>query len=216
MSAEELRSGAVAGAIRRHRLLVVLRRIEPRDRLLSLADELADAGARIFEITLDAPAGDDDLAAVRSRLTSRPDGPFLVGAGTVRTHEQLGAARRAGADFAVAPLFDPAVTAASAASGLPFIPGAMSPTELASAWGAGATFVKLFPASALGASFVHELRGPMPEIEIIPTGGVDGDSAAGFLAAGAVAVGIGGALLRASPEARRALVRSVTEQEGAR
>jgi len=146
---------------------------------------------------------------VRERLGARTDGPFVVGAGTILHSGQLGAARRAGADFAVAPLLDPDLVSTSVAQGLPFIPGAFSPTEAAGAWAAGATFVKLFPASALGPTFVRELRGPMPDVELVPTGGIDAGNAAAFLEAGAAAVGIGGAIVRASAADRRAIVTAV-------
>lgn len=202
----DLRSGAVAGAIRRHRLIAVLRRVEPRDALLRLVDELADAGVRTFEITLDAPEGADDLAAVRAHLAGRD---CLVGAGTVLRPEQLDAARRAGADFVVSPLLDVGLVRAALDGALPFVPGAMTPTEAATAWAAGATFVKLFPASAVGPSFVRELRGPLPEVQLIPTGGIDATNAGAFLAAGAAAVGIGSAITRATREERRALVAAV-------
>jgi 2-dehydro-3-deoxyphosphogluconate aldolase/(4S)-4-hydroxy-2-oxoglutarate aldolase len=96
------------------------------------------------------------------------------------------------------------------AAGLPFVPGALTPTEIATAWYAGATFVKLFPASAVGPSLVRELRGPMPEVELIPTGGIDAANAVAFLEAGAIAVGIGSAIVRAAPDARRALVEALT------
>jgi 2-dehydro-3-deoxyphosphogluconate aldolase/(4S)-4-hydroxy-2-oxoglutarate aldolase len=208
--AATLRRGTAAELIRRHRLIVVLRRIEPTARLLALVDELAASGARAFEITFDAPSAGEDVAAVRESMAGRQDGPFLIGAGTVTGLAQLQAARAAGVDFAVAPLLDPAVVGASVAAGLPFVPGAFTPTEIAAAWAAGATFVKLFPASAVGPAFVRELRGPLPEVEIIPTGGVDGSNAADYLAAGAVAVGIGGGLTRVDAAARRAVVESVT------
>ena len=209
MSATGLRRGSVADAIRRHRLIAVLRRVQPRDALLQLVDELADAGVRVFEITLDAPDGADDLAAVKAHLAGRA---CLVGAGTIMRAEQLDAARSAGADFAVAPLLDPALLRAAVDGDLPFIPGAMTPSEAATAWAAGATFVKLFPASAVGPSFVRELRGPLPEVQLIPTGGVDASNAGAFLAAGAAAVGIGGAITRATAEERRAIVASVVRR----
>ena len=211
MSASDLRAGTVASAIREHRLIVVLRRIEPRDRLLSLLTELADAGVRAFEITMDGTLAADDLAAARSHLASRSDGPFLAGAGTILRRDQLDAARQAGADFGVSPLLDPELVTASLESGLPFMPGAMTPTEAAAAWEAGATFVKLFPASAVGPSFVRELRGPLPDVALIPTGGIDGGNARAFLDAGAGAVGIGGAIVRASAKERAAIVRSLLE-----
>jgi 2-dehydro-3-deoxyphosphogluconate aldolase / (4S)-4-hydroxy-2-oxoglutarate aldolase len=209
VSGADLRSRVVATSIRTHRLIVVLRRVEPRDRLLSLVAELADAGVRAFEITMDAPAAADDLAATRRSLHERSDGPFLVGAGTILGQDQLDGARRAEADFGVAPLLDVSLLRSAVEAGLPFIPGAMTPTEVAAAWAAGATFVKLFPASAVGPSFVRELRGPLPEVQLIPTGGIDAGNAAAFLEAGAAAVGIGSAITRATPEERRALVASV-------
>lgn len=206
MSATELRSGPVAEAIRRHRLIAVLRRVQPRESLIRLVDELADAGVRVFEITLDAPEGADDLAAVRTHLAGRD---CLVGAGTIRRPEQLDAARDAGADFAVAPLLDLDLVRDAVDGGLPFVPGAMTPTEAATAWNAGATFVKLFPASAVGPAFVRELRGPLPDMQLIPTGGIDATNAAAFLDAGAVAVGVGGAITRGTPDERHALVTSL-------
>ena len=206
MNAADLRGGRVADAIRRHRLIAVLRRVQPRDALLRLVDELADAGVRIFEITLDAPHGADDLAAVRADLAG---GDCLIGAGTVLQGEQLEAARRAGADFGGSPILDPGLLGRALDDGLPFIPGAMTPTEAATAWDAGATFVKLFPASAVGPAFVRELRGPLPHVQLIPTGGIDAGNAGAFLAAGAAAVGIGSAITRATPEQQHAIVDSV-------
>jgi 2-dehydro-3-deoxyphosphogluconate aldolase/(4S)-4-hydroxy-2-oxoglutarate aldolase len=201
-----LRDGAVARAVRAHRVIAVLRRIEPRSALLTLVGELAEAGVRVFEVTLDAASGAADLATVRSELANRTDGPFTVGAGTVLRQYQLAAAERAGADFAVSPILDRELMDAALGNGMPFIPGALTPTEIAAAWSGGATFVKLFPASAVGPALVRELRGPMPEVELIPTGGVDGATGPAFLAAGAVAIGVGGALVRATPDERRELV----------
>jgi len=211
MTAADLRRSPVADAIRNHRLIAVLRRIDPRPALLALVDELAEAGVRVIEITLDAPSGTGDLAAVRAHLAVRRDATYVVGAGTVLRLEQLDAARDAGADFIVAPILDVALVRAALELGMPVIPGGLTPTEIVAAWSAGATFVKVFPASAVGPTFVRELRGPLPEIDLVPTGGVDSTNAAAFLAAGAAAVGIGGALVRASAEERRALVGSFLE-----
>ncbi len=213
MTFDTLRLGPVAAAIRRHRLIVVLRRVAPQAALLDLVGELADAGARAFEITFDAPSAEADLAAVRSCLAGRSDGPYLVGAGTILRRGQLEAARRAGADFAVAPLLDVSLIDTAVSEGLPFIPGAFTPTEIRTAWAAGATFVKLFPASALGPSFARELRGPMPEVELIATGGVDATNARLYLDSGAVAVGIGRAITNADAASRRALVEAIRAGE---
>jgi len=217
-TAVELRTGAVAAAIRAHRLIVILRRIEPRERLLALVDALIDAGARIFEVTFDAPSVGGDVVALREHLAAREspagqaDGSarILVGAGTLIRPEQLDAAIGAGVDFGVAPVLDHEMVATATSAGLPFVPAGLTPTEIASAWAGGATFVKLFPASAVGPAMVREIRGPLGEIELIPTGGVDLENAALFLQAGAVAVGIGSAIIRASPDERRAIVGSIT------
>jgi 2-dehydro-3-deoxyphosphogluconate aldolase/(4S)-4-hydroxy-2-oxoglutarate aldolase len=210
MTPEALRDGRVAEAIRACRLIVVLRRIEPRERLVALVDELADAGARAFEITFDAASAAADIAAVREHVGRRAGGgACLVGAGTVLDAGQLEAAHAAGADFAVAPVLDLPLVRASLGIGLPFVPGAMTPTEMAAAWAAGATFVKLFPASAVGPSFVREIRGPLRDLQIIPTGGIDGTNARAFLEAGAAAVGIGSALTKADAETRRTIVTSL-------
>ncbi len=209
MTGQDLRSGQVAELIRQRRLVAVLRRVAPRDALLKLVGDLASAGIRIFEVTLDAAEAAEDLIACSQLLAARGDGPFAVGAGTVRTPEQLAAAQRAGAAFAVSPVFDPDLVRAAVDTGLPFVPGAATPTEADQAWRSGATFVKLFPASSLGPAFVRELRGPMPEIETIVTGGIDAGNARAFLDAGAVAVGIGSALVRSTAGEQRALVESV-------
>jgi 2-dehydro-3-deoxyphosphogluconate aldolase / (4S)-4-hydroxy-2-oxoglutarate aldolase len=198
----KLRASDVALAIRERRLIAVLRRIEPRERLLGLVDELVADGIGIFEITFDSIDAAADLAAVRERI----DGDGWVGAGTIRTTEHVKAAIDAGAAFGVSPILDRAVVDAALIADLPFVPGAYSPTEVDLAWRAGATFVKLFPGSSLGPSHVRELRGPLPDVETIVTGGVDASNAAAFLEAGAVAVGVGSALTRMTHAERRALV----------
>lgn len=209
------RSGPVADAIRDAGLVIVLRRVAPRQRLLDLIDELAEAGARIFEITLDDDDAPADLAAARHLLTESHGGACLVGAGTVRTVHHLESAVDAGAAFGVSPVFDPPILASALDAGMPFVPGAYTPTEVDAAWRAGATFVKIFPGSSLGASHVRELHGPLPEIETIVTGGVDATNAISFLEAGAVAVGIGSAIVRATPDERRSLIASISAAIGA-
>jgi 2-dehydro-3-deoxyphosphogluconate aldolase/(4S)-4-hydroxy-2-oxoglutarate aldolase len=204
-----LRHSDVATTIRAARLIVVLRRIPPHERLLELLDELADAGARIFEITLDGQDAGADLVTARHHLAGWGDHRCLVGAGTVRTVAELRSAIEARAAFGVSPVFDPKIAAAALEAGLPFVPGAYTPTEADAAWRAGATFVKVFPGSSLGPSHVRELRGPLPEIEMIVTGGVDATNAIEFLEAGAVAVGIGSAIVRASARERRALLAGI-------
>ncbi|HEY4633268.1 MAG TPA: bifunctional 4-hydroxy-2-oxoglutarate aldolase/2-dehydro-3-deoxy-phosphogluconate aldolase [Candidatus Limnocylindrales bacterium] len=211
-STDVLRSSTIADHIRATKLIAVLRRIEPQSRLLELAEALAGDGIRTFEVTFDGPTAPEDLRAVRQLLDETGPADAIVGAGTIRSIDALDTAREAGAAFAVSPGLDVDVVRRSIAHGLPCIPGAYTPTEVDAALRAGATFVKLFPASSLGPTHVRELRGPFPEIETIATGGVDATNARAFLDAGCVAVGIGGALVRATPAERRALVAEVSGQ----
>jgi 2-dehydro-3-deoxyphosphogluconate aldolase/(4S)-4-hydroxy-2-oxoglutarate aldolase len=201
-----LRHSPVADLIRSTRLIAILRRIEPQARLLELIASLAADGVRVFEVTFDTPSAADDLVAARDRLAALGRADAVVGAGTVRTLEALDQAADAGAAFVVGPALDPAVVDRALGRGLPVIPGAYSPTEIALAWERGATFVKLFPASSLGPSHVREMRGPFPDIELIATGGIDAASARAFLDAGCVAVGVGSALVSGDAAERRAIV----------
>lgn len=204
-----MRASDVADLVRQERLIVILRRVTPRARMLDLVTELAAAGARLFEITLDSPAAADDLEACRVALPALGPGRCLVGAGTIRDLDQLAAARDAGASFGVSPVLDRVVLESALNDGLAFMPGAYTPTEVDLAWRSGATFVKLFPASSLGPSHIRELRGPLPEIETVATGGVDAANACSYLDAGAMAVGIGSAILKASADERRTLVSAI-------
>lgn len=213
MNAPDPRTSLAAIIIRRSQLVVVLRRIEPIGRLLELVDELADAGARAFEITMDARDAPAAIRDAKQRLDDRPDGPFAVGAGTVLEAGQLQAAMEVGAMFGVAPVLDQPILREAVAAGFPFVPGCFTPSEALVAWRAGASFVKLFPASALGPSFVRELRGPLPDISVIPTGGVDATNALAFLAAGAAAVGVGSAFVRGDATERAAIIAAVRRGE---
>ena len=208
-TAESLRASDVAAAIREERLIVVLRRVAPQSRLIALVEQLAGVGVRIFEITFDAPGAADDLGACRAAMGGAGGASLLFGAGTIRTAAALDAAVASGAAFGVSPSLDPGILAATLDRGLPFFFNDTATTEIDAAWRAGSTFVKVFPASSVGPSHLREIRGPMPEVELIPTGGIDGSSAPAYLAAGAVAVGIGGAIVNASPDERAAIVAAV-------
>ena len=157
------------------------------DRVERIAEGLVAGGIRAFEITLNSP---DALSAIATLARGWGD-RLLVGAGTVL--DIVGAERAcdAGARFIVSPHTDPALVDWAVGRGLSAFPGAFSPTEILVAWSAGATAVKLFPASVAGPAFVREFRGPFRDIPLIATGGVTIESAPAFLAAGAAAVGMG-------------------------
>nr|WP_154921754.1 bifunctional 4-hydroxy-2-oxoglutarate aldolase/2-dehydro-3-deoxy-phosphogluconate aldolase [Microbacterium testaceum] len=150
---------------------------------------LAQAGVRSVELTLTTPGTFDAFAALRSSF----DGD--LGIGTVTNLDQLERAIEVGADYVVTPITSSALVERAVAAGIPIIPGGLTPTELFSSWSAGASAVKIFPAGQVGPGYLKDLRGPFPDIAVVPSGGVDADSAAAWLAAGAVAVSVGGPLL---------------------
>jgi len=174
-------------AIAAGRIIAIGRCLDPAT-VPSIASVLLESGIRAFEVTMDSAAAPDVLRTLTRRFL---DSDLLVGAGTVLDLDHAVVAAEAGARFLVMPHLDLEVVGWAAARGIPCFPGAFSPTEILTAWRAGAAAVKLFPSSAVGPSFVRELRGPLPEIPLIPTGGVTIENAPAFLSAGAVAVGMG-------------------------
>lgn len=152
---------------------------------------LAESGVHLIECALTTPGA---LDAIRDLSTDLPAGVQL-GAGTVTSPELVSRAVDAGATFLVTPTFSAAVLRAATDLGVPVLAGALTPTEVLAAWDAGATAVKIFPASAVGADYCRALAEPLPSVPLVPTGGVGFDNAADFLAAGAVALGVGGSLI---------------------
>jgi 2-dehydro-3-deoxyphosphogluconate aldolase / (4S)-4-hydroxy-2-oxoglutarate aldolase len=174
--------------IRAERLVAVLRRVPEPDRIVAA---LHEGGIRIVEITLDS----EDALETIARL--RGDDRLLILAGTVRTAAEAEAAAQAGAEACVSPTVAPEVIERCAALGLPAIPGALTPSEIESAWRLGAAMVKLFPASLGGPGYVRDVGAPLGDVPLLVTGGVDTTNVAAYLNAGAAAVGVGSALLAA-------------------
>lgn len=185
-------------AIRTARLVAILRHTADVDAQVA---RLAAAGVRVVEITLDS---DDALGAIER---ARGRGDVTVLAGTAREPAQVGAAVSAGAEAIVAPSLSAAVLERAAALGVPAIPGALTPTEIETAWRAGAALVKLFPARLGGPRYVQDVLAPLRDVPLVATGGVDATNARAFLDAGAVAVGVGSAL--GSDDELRRLVETV-------
>nr|WP_192757098.1 bifunctional 4-hydroxy-2-oxoglutarate aldolase/2-dehydro-3-deoxy-phosphogluconate aldolase [Actinopolymorpha pittospori] len=190
-------------------------------RYAEVSDVLVDAGIRAVEFTFTAP---DVAEAIRSYAARKPDGVAL-GAGTVVTAEQARQAVDAGATYLISPAVCLDVIEEGNRLGVPVLPGALTPTEILTAWRAGAAMVKVFPASALGGpSYLKAVRGPLPDIPLVPTGGVDVANAGDYLAAGAVGVGVGSPLVGDACEPNgdldalalraRTLVASVTSAAG--
>jgi Entner-Doudoroff aldolase len=155
-----------------------------------MADAAVEAGFAVLEVTLDSPEPYRSIA----RIAGASDG-VLVGAGTVRTVADVEAAVDSGAAFLVSPLTDTAVIAAAISRGVPILPGAATPTEISQALQAGADAIKVFPALHLGGpGYIRAISGPLGHPLLVPTGGVTVENAGPFLAAGAFALGVGGAV----------------------
>jgi 2-dehydro-3-deoxyphosphogluconate aldolase / (4S)-4-hydroxy-2-oxoglutarate aldolase len=172
--------------------LVAILRSPVGERLRAACDILLEAGVGCLEVTLNTPGA---LAEVR-RLSGQGRPGVEVGVGTVRRADEVDAAAEAGATFVVAPNTDEAVGRRAADLGLAWYPGAFTPTEIARAWDLGATAVKVFPAGlAGGPRYLSEVRAPLDDVLLVPTGGVTVEDVPGYLRAGAVAVGMGGPLV---------------------
>ena len=180
--------------ILRHRIVAILRGCAP-ERVMDIVAALADGGVRLLEITLNSPGALDLIRRVAGTMGDR----VLVGAGTVMTPAEAEMAIDAGAKFILSPSLDADTIRVTKELGAISVPGAFTATEIVMAWRNGADIVKVFPAS-VGASYLRDLRGPLPQIRLMPTGGVNLDNIREFRAAGAVAYGIGSALVPAGQE----------------
>jgi 2-dehydro-3-deoxyphosphogluconate aldolase/(4S)-4-hydroxy-2-oxoglutarate aldolase len=173
----------------RERLLAIIRATEPEAAIrASLA--LFSSGIRLLEVSLVTT----DALRVIAEVAREASAGCVIGAGTVLTLDDVARAEEAGAQFIVTPAVTASV-AEAVARGIPVLAGALTPTEALAALGLGATAVKLFPASIGGPAYLRALRDPLPHVPFIPVGGVDVASAADYLAAGAVAVGVGSPLV---------------------
>lgn len=154
-------------------------------------ESLVAGGIRSIELTLSTAGVFEHLPSL-----ARHFGPDVeIGVGTITTAAEAEQALDSDAVFLVTPITDAGVISAAVARGVPVYPGGLTPTELFSGWSAGATAVKVFPASTVGPGYISQLRGPFPGIEVIPSGGVSIDDAAAWISAGAIAVSLGGPLI---------------------
>ncbi|TDC93512.1 bifunctional 4-hydroxy-2-oxoglutarate aldolase/2-dehydro-3-deoxy-phosphogluconate aldolase [Saccharopolyspora aridisoli] len=176
-------------------LTVVYRGLTPQQ-ALRLSTALHEAGMRSFEVTM---TGDRPMETIELLCRELP-GDALIGAGTVSTPEQVTASAAAGARFVVSPHLDARVVERTRREGLLSVPGALTPTEIMTARNAGADVVKVFPVNAVGADYLRQLRGPMPDLEVMASGGVTPTLAAEVVAAGAKCVAVGHHLLGADPD----------------
>jgi 2-dehydro-3-deoxyphosphogluconate aldolase/(4S)-4-hydroxy-2-oxoglutarate aldolase len=169
--------------------LVAVLRAASAARLPEMCEVLYAEGLRAFEFTLTTPGATAALRETRSRLPA----DAVLGIGTVLTLDDVDGSTDAGADFLVSPVFSPAALGRAIALDVPFVPGTNTPTEAYTAWQSGAAMVKLWPVNAMGGpSYVRALLQVFPGLALMPSGGIAEDDVAGYLAAGATAVGLGG------------------------
>ena len=180
---------ATVRAIETCGVVAVVRIDDPRSGL-AVARALADGGVTSIEITMTVPNAVELISELGRTCTD-----ILIGAGTVMDADTARSVIDAGARFVVGPVFKPEVIAACHAHDVAAMPGCFSPTEIFAAWQMGADVVKVFPATTLGPSYFKDLRGPLPQLRLMPTGGVTCDNAGAWIRAGAVAVGAGSALV---------------------
>ena len=186
------RRHAVTAAIEQAGVVAVIR-VKDAARLRAIVDAIGEGGVRALEVTMTVPGA---VEVIRELTPALPSG-FLLGAGTVVDTETAVRTIDAGAQFVVGPVFRRAIIDVCHERDVPALPGCFTPTEILEAWDAGADIVKVFPATPLGPGFFKDVRGPLPHIKLMPTGGVTIDNAGDWIRAGAVAVGVGTALLDA-------------------
>lgn len=180
----------VTEAIEQSGVVAVIRMKDP-DKVQAVVDAIAEGGVKTIEVTMTVPGAIGLIAALAPRM---PKG-FVLGAGTVLDAETAAKVIDAGAQFIVSPIFRKSLIAACHDRGAAVTPGCFTPTEILEAWDAGADIVKVFPATALGPGYIKDVRAPLPQVKLMPTGGVTVENAGEWIAAGAVAVGVGSALL---------------------
>jgi 2-dehydro-3-deoxyphosphogluconate aldolase / (4S)-4-hydroxy-2-oxoglutarate aldolase len=190
----------MASRRQKHEVLAALRdggivpviRADSADTALRIVDALVAGGIRTLEITMTVPDAIGAIKAVADRFGSS----VLLGAGTVTSRALAEGSLDAGAEFLVTPCVVPDVIAVAKERDVAVLPGAMTPTEVFTAWSSGGDIVKIFPASNVGgASYLKALKGPFPQIPLCPTGGVNLQTIGEFVKAGASAVGVGGELV---------------------
>jgi len=186
-----LRAIEMAHQVKATGLVAIIRGKFSRQQILNMAEVLADANIRAVEVTLNTTDVLESITALREKFGDQ----LFVGAGTVRTVDQLETVVAAGAQFTVAPNLDLATVAAAHRHDLLHLPGVFTPSEVQNALVAGCRMVKLFPSEIVGPRYLKAIRAPLDDVELMPTGGITPENVAEYVQAGAVAAGIGSALI---------------------
>lgn len=181
---------APSAILRDSKVVAVLRARRAKD-YGPVIEALRDGGVLSIELTLSTPGVFEELPLLLERF----GGSVEIGVGTVTTAAEAETALELGAAYVVTPITEPDVITACTRRGVPVFPGGLTPTELHTGWKLGATAVKVFPASTVGPSYISQLRGPFPDIQVVPSGGVNIEDVPAWIRAGAMAVSLGGPLL---------------------
>ena len=188
------KASAMAERIRAQGLVAIIRGNFTRQQILAIGEVLLAAGTPVMEVTLNTTDALGAIAALRQQFGDQ----LIVGAGTVRTAEQLQQTVAAGAQFTVAPNLDLATVDQAHQHDLLHLPGVFTPTEVQTAFVAGCRMVKLFPSEIVGPRYLKALRAPLDDVDLVPTGGITPENIADYVRAGAAAAGIGSALVTGS------------------
>jgi 2-dehydro-3-deoxyphosphogluconate aldolase/(4S)-4-hydroxy-2-oxoglutarate aldolase len=188
----EILSRLIAGKV------VAVVRLDSGDQLIKVAEALKAGGVTAIEFTVPTPGALDMIKQASAYFGDE----VIMGAGTVLDAETARAAILSGAQFIVTPALNVKTIQLCRRYGKPIIPGALTPTEILTAWEAGADMVKLFPADSMGPAYLKAVLAPLPQVRLAPTGGISADNAAEYLKAGATALGVGGKLVDKQAVAR--------------
>lgn len=189
-----------------HKLVAILRGAAPAD-VVKIAGALYEGGIRLIEVTANSP---DALSSIK-QLSVQMGKQLLVGAGTILDSDAAKAAIDAGAQFIISPSVDMSVIKATKEKEVVSIPGAFTATEIVTAWNHGGDIIKVFPAS-VGPAYIKDLRGPLSHIPLMPTGGITLENIGEFMRTGAVAAGIGSALVNTKEKVTDSYLKQVTDK----
>ena len=171
--------------------IVAIIRANSSNELIEATEAIQTGGINVIEITMTTP----DALRVITEVATRFGDSILIGVGSILDTETARAAMLAGAEFVVSPVTKPEVIEICNRYAKVVIPGAFTPTEILTAWEHGADYVKVFPSTGVGPSYIKDIKAPLPQIPLIPTGGISADNAAEYISAGAAALGVGSSLV---------------------
>ncbi|WP_223594441.1 bifunctional 4-hydroxy-2-oxoglutarate aldolase/2-dehydro-3-deoxy-phosphogluconate aldolase [Neobacillus bataviensis] len=195
----------ILSGILENKIIAIIRGSKP-ERVLSIANALYEGGIKVLEITMNSPKALHVIEEVSGELGDK----VLVGAGTVLDKETARAALLAGAKFILSPTVDIETIKITKRYGAVSIPGAFSPTEILQAYENGGDIIKVFPASTMGPGFINDIHGPLPQIPLLPTGGVDLTNIRAYIKAGAAGVGLGSALINLKEDVNESSLQQLT------